>query len=308
MGIKQEIIDIAGSTVLVVDDNPNNLQVAGNLLKEEPYQLQFALSGEKALEAVKESPPDLVLLDINMPGMDGFEVCRRIHQIPVAEIIPVIFLTAAYKDKNSITRGFEAGGVDYITKPFYTDELKARIKTHIQLKKYRDYLEVLSFTDPLTTLHNRRSLMEILRQQDERTRRSGENYTLIMSDIDFFKAVNDTQGHDCGDMILQEIARIMKGILREQDGLARWGGEEFLFFLPGTDQKGARVLAEKLRNRIAETSFPWKGESLRVTMTFGVASCQGCRDHEECISRADKALYQGKEAGRNQTILYSGEG
>ncbi len=296
--------NISGSTIMIVDDNASNLQIVGNLLRDEDWNLQFSLSGEKALEAVEEQPPDLILLGINMPDIDGFEVCRRLQEQGSTSLIPVIFLTAAYKDKDSIARGFEVGGVDYVTKPFYTVELKARIKTHLQLKKYQDYLEALSFTDPLTKLCNRRSMLEKIRDQVGRSRRSGEAFSLVMGDIDYFKKINDTWGHDCGDDVLRWVSQTMEGEVREQDTVSRWGGEEFLILLPKTDIQGAVSLAEKLR-QVVEAGRPVCRDSegeIPLTMTFGAAAGTGDVPVRRLISQADAALYQGKESGRNRVV------
>ena len=298
-------IDISNSNVLVVDDNPQNLQVVGNLLKPHNLNLQFVMSGDKVIEAVTEHPPDLILLDIQMPGMDGFEVSRTLHQHPLYTDIPVIFLTAAYKDEESIVKGFQSGGVDYVTKPFFSEELIARIKTHLQLKKYKEYLKELSYTDSLTGLLNRRSMLDRIHEEKKRTRRSGIPFTVVIADVDYFKKVNDTYGHDCGDVVLQEIAKTLKQTVREQDCLARWGGEEFLLLLPETDGGGGITLSNKLRHVVEEMNVECRSNRIHVTMTFGISDCNLENSITECIKQADEALYKGKEEGRNRCIIYS---
>lgn len=298
-------IDISGSKILIVDDNPQNLQVVGTVLKPHGFGLQFVMSGEKVFDAVKEQRPDLILLDIQMPGMDGFEISHALNQDPEYRDIPVIFLTAAYKDEESIVKGFKNGGVDYVTKPFFTEELVARIKTHLRLKKYKEYLQELSFTDPLTGLLNRRSILDRIHNEQKRARRSGSWFTIILTDIDRFKQVNDTYGHDCGDVVLSEIAQILKNTVREQDCFARWGGEEFLLLLLETDSQGGLTLAEKLRTAVEEQEILCQSQRIKVTMTFGIASCHENQPYNDCIRQADKALYRGKEDGRNRCVLYS---
>lgn len=298
-------IDLSGSKLLIVDDNPQNLQVVGNILKPHDFSLQFAMSGDKVFDAIAEQKLDLILLDIHMPGMDGFEVCRKLQDGPATSEIPVIFLTAAYKDEESIVKGFQSGGVDYITKPFFSEELIARIKTHLRLKKYKEYLQELSYTDPLTTLLNRRSMFERINKEQKRTTRSGNCFAIIIGDIDYFKEVNDTYGHDCGDAVLSELASVFKKTVREQDSVARWGGEEFLFLLPDTDSSGGLILAEKLKNILSEREITCQTENIRITMTFGISECGACGSTEDCIRHADKALYRGKEEGRNRCIVFS---
>ncbi len=298
-------IDITGSKILIVDDNPQNLQVVGNLLKPQRFHLQFAMSGDKVFDAVQENRPDLILLDIHMPGMDGFEVAGKLSEDPAYRNIPVIFLTAAYKDEESIVRGFQSGGVDYVTKPFFTEELVARIKTHLQLKKYKEYLEELSYTDPLTSLLNRRSMLERIYTEQKRSQRSNTCFTVIIADIDYFKTVNDTYGHDCGDAVLVGVARTLGRRIREQDLAARWGGEEFLLLLPETESEGGSILAENLRKAVAEKHFSCGSNTVNITMTFGISCCDpGTTDINVCIKEADEALFLGKNEGRNRCVVY----
>jgi len=326
-------------SILIVDDNPQNIQMVAKHLKTDTYRISFSQSGMDALEKVRSADFDLILLDIMMPEMDGYETCRRIHELPEGREIPVIFLTAKI-DKESIVRGFEAGAVDYIMKPFHAAELLVRIRTHLQLKSYRDRLEEINIhlnkeilkgiqmeselresreelqkvnrqlyekatTDSLTGLLNRRKMMDFIEYEHERTDRSRQPYSLVMSDIDFFKKINDTYGHACGDTVLVEISRIFLSGVRKQDQVSRWGGEEFLMLLPDTEEKGARFLAEKIRTSIESHLFSTGTKDLNITMTFGISTREQDDDVETLIKQADIALYTGKENGRNRTILYS---
>lgn len=295
-------IDISGSTVLVVDDNPQNLQVVGNLLNPLGFHLQFVVGGERVVDVASAEKPDLILLDIHMPKIDGFEVCRRLQGRPETREIPVIFLTAAYKDEESIVKGFEAGAVDYVTKPFFREELVARIRTHLQLKRYKEHLLELSITEPLTGLFNRRRMNERLTEEWTRVQRNGSCFAVVLGDVDRFKSFNDTYGHTCGDLVLKGIAKVLQDSIRGQDMVGRWGGEEFLVMLPETTIDGAFTLAEKLRAAVQD--HPWRCDSqtMAVTITFGVACCDASVEPDECVRRADAALYQGKDAGRNRVV------
>lgn len=295
--------DLAGSSILVVDDNPNNLQVIGNALKGYGFRLHFVLHGAQVEAAVAANNPDLILLDVRMPDVDGFDVCRQLQADPRTARIPVIFVTAAYKDSESIVRGFEVGGVDYITKPFFAPELIARVRTHLQLKKYKDHLERLSSTDTLTGLLNRRGMSERLAAEESRVRRSEGGFAVCIADVDHFKAINDTHGHQLGDDVLESIAATMRSAVREHDVVARWGGEEFLLLLPDTGVDGAHVLAEKLRCAVQAQSFTSDVGSFEVTMTFGVALWSTGSSIAGCIREADDALYEGKRQGRNRVVV-----
>jgi diguanylate cyclase (GGDEF)-like protein len=307
---------------------------------QENCRISFSQSGREALEKIQNAPFDLVLLDVMMPEMDGYEICRRIHELPEGRGIPVIFLTAKV-DKDSIVRGFEAGAVDYIIKPFHSAELLARIRTHMELKSYRDRLEEINIdlnkellrgiqmeaelresrealrkvnrqlyekatTDSLTGLLNRRKIQDFIEYEHERANRSQQVYSLVLADIDFFKEINDTYGHDCGDTVLQEISRILLDQVRKQDQVSRWGGEEFLLLLPDTDCEGAFFLSEKIRNSIENHTFLCGKKELKITMTFGICTRSRDTEVEDLIKQADIALYTGKERGRNCSIRYSG--
>ena len=307
--------------ILVVDDHPMNLRVLLDALQEEGFRILIARNGEGALRQAALALPDLILLDVMMPpGIDGFETCRRLKQQEATKDIPVIFMTALSDTIDKVT-GFEVGGVDYVTKPFDRAELLARVKAHLALQRYQrelaitnqklrqmneallesqKQLEIAARTDPLTHLANRRDIIEKIEMEKVRIKRHHKPLTLILCDIDNFKAFNDTFGHDCGDFILVSIAKMMRAMIREQDQLARWGGEEFLFLLPETNLKSGAIVAEKIRNAIASRQFEYKTHALSVTMTFGVSICQSHTvDIDDCIKQADRALYEGKRAGKN---------
>jgi len=323
--------------ILIVDDNASNIRLVAAELEADDYGIAFARSGAEALEQSTHKQFDLVLLDIMMPEMDGLEVCRKLKERPQYRDTPVIFLTAR-EDKETVLAGFAAGGVDYVTKPFYGPEVRSRVDAQLRALEAQQLLEAAvddlskqllisvqhenelqtqqdemarfnrtllerASTDQLTGLANRYHMMAIAEYEHERATRVESSYSFILGDIDHFKELNDTHGHECGDDILREIAERMRQAVRGQDLVARWGGEEFLIFLPDTSCEGARVLAEKLGEAISGAPFHYGDHELYVTITLGVSSC-GVADIETCIEQADRALYEGKSRGRNQTVTY----
>lgn len=293
--------------VLVVDDISQNLQVVADILEDVGYDTTFATSGEQALERIAIAQPHLILLDLMMPGMDGFQVCNRLKNDPKLAEIPVIFITAS-NEKHHLIEAFEQGAVDYITKPFNPPELLARVRTHLELKHTQDQLrqclkelEKLATTDDLTDIWNRRHISELAQQEFNRTCRYNRPFSLLMLDIDTFKTVNDTYGHGVGDQILKIIAKTVLSSLRTVDYFGRWGGEEFVIILPETDGKTAINVAERLRECIAQTVIPVGEQSMQITVSIGVASYQsGDKTIEDILHRADQSLYQAKNQGRNQ--------
>ncbi|MFP4179311.1 MAG: diguanylate cyclase [Spirochaetaceae bacterium] len=328
-------------SILVVDDNPQNIQLVATHLKSEGYRIAFSQHGVDALEKTAHKVFDLVLLDVMMPEIDGFEVCRRIKGRPDYRDVPILFLTAK-TDKESIIEGFNAGAVDYVVKPFYGAELLARVRTHLQIRSFQEKLENINAKlnrelekskemteelseakeelqkantqlyekatrDPLTGLFNRRKMIDSLEYETKRTERGDTSYSLVLCDIDHFKTINDSHGHDCGDVILKEVAEILKSTTRKQDRISRWGGEEFLILLPETEEPGALTLADKIRKTVEEKDFSCPELSIKLSMTFGVSVSSGEKDPESCIKEADIALYNGKNNGRNRVVAYRKE-
>lgn len=307
--------------ILIIDDTPINIKTVGEILRDR-HHIIVATDGQGGIELASSESPDLILLDVMMPGMDGFAVCRALKERPETASIPVI-LTTALTGTDDIVRGFDSGAVDYITKPFNPRELIARVSTHLEIVKARNQLAIYAesleemsqrlldktlqlsasaCTDHLTGLANRMHMMELLRQGRAQSRRSGRPFALIIADIDHFKNINDTHGHDCGDHVLTSIADIMRAVIREQDMLARWGGEEFLFLLPETDTAGAAILAEKIRKTVESERIAYQDTAISVTLTFGVAPYDPETDIDVSIKRADAALYEGKRGGRNRVV------
>jgi diguanylate cyclase (GGDEF)-like protein len=294
-------------SVLIVDDTPVNIQVLVKALRSS-YRMRVANGGKEALSiAESEDPPDIILLDIMMPEMDGYEVCRRLKQNPQTMRIPVIFVTAM-SDSNNEAFGLNLGAVDYISKPFSIPVVKARVRTHLQLKQRTDMLENMSMVDGLTGIANRRSFDQTLEQEWRRGRRNSTHISLIMIDIDNFKAYNDNYGHGAGDECLRLVARAIKSCLsRSGDFVGRYGGEEFVVLLPECDKDGALTVAEKIRRKVEELNIihEFSGTADHITISLGCMSmsCEG-DDSAEMLRKADQALYSAKEHGRNRVVAW----
>ncbi|MDT4332048.1 diguanylate cyclase domain-containing protein [Methylomonas sp. MED-D] len=290
--------------ILIVDDTPTNIQVlAENLIGD--YRIKVAASGAAALEAVaSQGPPDLILLDVMMPDMDGYEVCRHLKANPQTSRIPVIFVTAL-NGANDEERGLNLGALDYITKPFYLPVVKARIRNHIRLKQATDLLETMAWIDGLTGIPNRRRFDQALESEWKRAQRNQTPLAAVLVDVDFFKAYNDHHGHGAGDLCLKRVAgELADATGRSADLVARYGGEEFVALLPETDADGARALAEHFRQRIEALHIPHAQSETSPWITISAGSAALIPHTEqapsELLDEADRRLYQAKAAGRNR--------
>jgi diguanylate cyclase (GGDEF)-like protein len=291
--------------ILLVDDAPTNIQMLNETLKD-GYHLFFATNGRDALRIASESLPDLILLDVIMPDMDGYEVCRFMKADPVLRDIPIIFITAMNQQEDEAI-GLELGAVDYITKPFNPTIVRLRIRNQIELKRQRDLLTQLSHLDGLTGIPNRRSLDETLIREWRRGSRSTKPLSLMMIDIDHFKAYNDSCGHLAGDDCLWAVAQALKTPLeRAADFVGRYGGEEFLGILPETDEEGALMVARELLERVASLNIPHPASPLgeKVTISIGIATATIQHEKQSTclLQEADNALYRAKQEGRNRIV------
>lgn len=289
--------------VLIVDDEPLNIQALQSVLGGE-HKLLFANSGEMALEMVRQSPqPDLILLDIVLPDMDGFQVCTKLKDDDKTRHIPIVFLTSKWEASEE-ARGLELGAVDYIRKPFSPPIIRARIRNHLELKKNRDLLKNLSSLDALTNIPNRRRFEEIFAHEWHRAARTKHPLSLLFIDIDHFKRYNDLYGHLAGDDCLKVVSRTLQSALgRTADFLARFGGEEFIILLPDTGESGCRHMAENIRSaveglRLAHGDSP---VSPYVTVSIGAVTCANVLfcDRNMLLENADALLYKAKHEGRN---------
>lgn len=289
--------------ILIIDDEVSNIEIISTLL-EDDYEICFATSGEQAIEIAHEVAPDLILLDIVMPGMDGYEVCRRLKRDAIMADVPVIFTTGLDEIEDEV-RGLSVGAIDYVTKPIQPVALRRRVSNHVELKRMRDQLADLAMTDALTGLGNRRLLEKLLQSEIQQLARNGEWLSFIMLDIDFFKQFNDTYGHLDGDRSLRMVAAALRrSVHRDGDVCARYGGEEFACILPRTDHAGAMSVAEEMRRQVELMGIPNLGSRVSpvVTVSIGVATgrCDPALPMEMWISNADRMLYHSKQTGRNR--------
>ncbi len=291
--------------LLIVDDQTINIQVLHQAFASE-FQVFMATSGAKALTICAAHAPDLVLLDVMMPEMDGYEVCTLLKANPLTADIPVIFVTA-HTDDASEEHGLDVGAVDFISKPINMKIVRARVKAHIALKRQSDILRNFAFMDGLTGVRNRRYFDEHLAIEMARTLRSKHPLSLILMDVDFFKRFNDCYGHQAGDDCLKRLASLLQVCTkRPADFVARYGGEEFVCVLPETPLQGALVLAESIREAVLACQIAHAESSVSkwVTLSLGVGTMVADRPvtSSELLKRADSNLYQAKDLGRNRVI------
>lgn len=284
--------------VLVVDDDPDKAHLLQFALQMAGYDVRVAWNGKEGLSAIDSYQPDLVIADVMMPLMDGFELAKQIRANPKTRFIPVILQTAGRHNAEDLRRGSEAGALGYITDPTDLDLLLARASTLLDFKSYLDSCEEAAFTDHLTGLANRRRFERQLDREVARTLRYGHAFSLLMLDIDYFKLVNDTHGHEAGDQVLTRLGRILQEGTRGIDLAARIGGEEFGIILTETELGQAVEVAERLRIAIKTIEVPNVGA---ITASFGVAECpSGATTTRELVAQADAALYQAKREGRDR--------
>lgn len=302
--------------ILVVDDSKLIVHVAQSILEKIGHSVLSADTGEKGLETALQKCPDLILLDLILPGVDGYEVCRRLKQNPDTADIAVIMVTSMAESADKV-KGLEMGASDYVTKPFDEGELVARVNIHLRIKelceslqeKNRQLLEIAN-RDGLTGLYNHLYFQESIANDVQRALRYNESLSLVMLDIDHFKKFNDTYGHQTGDMVLRTLGRIIQSFKRESDLASRYGGEEFAILLYHTVAADAQIVAERLRETVEQYCFESEGIILSVAISLGISSlpCAEITNSKTMIELADKALYQAKSQGRNRVAVYNGPG
>jgi diguanylate cyclase (GGDEF)-like protein len=288
------------SNILVVDDNPDKLHLLQSALSLAGYNVTTATDGDEALSAIESYQPDLVITDVMMPRMNGYELAKRIRANPLTKFIPVIMQTAAGRRVEDLRRASEVGALGYITDPTDLDLLLARTRTLLEFKAYLDVCEEAAFTDHLTGLANRRRFERQLEREVNRTVRLGHPFSLLLLDIDNFKKLNDTYGHNAGDEAIRHIGKVLREGTRGIDLAARIGGEEFAVLLVETKLSRGMEVAERLRLAISNYPLP-NGD--RLTASFGVAECPtSAQTSREIMKAADELLYEAKRCGRDRVV------
>jgi two-component system, cell cycle response regulator len=299
--------------ILVVDDNQDNIEIIATRLRFRGYEILEASDGAQALEQVNDHAPDLILLDVMLPDIDGYEISRRIKGSPDLPFIPIILVTARDSTQDKV-QGLDAGADDYLTKPINFPELEARVRSMLRIKRLQDELELknrelerLSISDGLTGLYNHRHIHDLLAEEYERVERTNDCMSVAMFDLDRFKAVNDTYGHQAGDKVLVALADILRETARDIDRLGRYGGEEFIALLPETCIEDAAVFVERVRREVSRHHFDiGRDEPLHMTMSAGVATYPHdlVDSVETLVKLADQALYAAKAGGRDRIVRF----
>lgn len=293
--------------VLIADDDALSLRILQDSLHSWNYDAVIARNGLEAWDILQLSDaPNLVILDWMMPGLDGIDICRGVRQMNNRNYVYIILLTGR-TSREDIIRGLESGADDYMIKPFHPEELKSRLKIGQRIIELEQRIMRLARTDYLTGLLNRRAFMERLESENNRAHRENKPLSLIIMDIDHFKSVNDSYGHQAGDLILQELAASISKSCRLYDFIGRYGGEEFIVCLPGADKDNAGITAERMRLAVENMKkyIPERDVVVKITASFGVASLQPGDDIniDRLINKADDALYRAKRGGRNRVIV-----
>jgi two-component system, cell cycle response regulator len=287
--------------ILLIDDTKSVHPLVISLLAEEPVTIHSAFDAQSGMVLAASLKPDLILLDVEMPAVDGFEACRRLKADPATESIPVIFLTARAATEEMV-RGLELGAIDYVTKPFKLSELLSRVRSALRTSHLIRLLEEKALIDSLTGLGNRAMFDERFAAEVSLRIRFLTPLSCIVLDVDHFKGINDKHGHPFGDQVLKKIAEVLTKICRAEDVACRLGGDEFLILSPHTSAEQANLLAERMRVAVSKLALSRQGESFGVTCSLGVAEAGDPYDRS-LLERADKALYVSKDKGRNHVSI-----
>lgn len=285
-------------TILVVDDTETNIDILLELLSDR-YDIVVALDGESALDIVQEENIDLILLDIMMPDMDGYEVCKRLKANENTKEIPIIFITAK-TDEESIEKAYDIGGIDYVSKPFKPKELLARVKIQLKMQTLIEHLEFLASHDSMTGIYNRRKFFELASVMFEK-----EDVYIVMIDIDKFKSINDNYGHPFGDEVIKQVTKTVAATLPNSALFARLGGEEFVIMYPVAEVVDINATLEDIRKKVQNNSLKCeKGNEVEVTISIGIAQKNSkTKNLDHLLKSADDLLYEAKNSGRNKTIF-----
>ncbi|MDP9173251.1 MAG: diguanylate cyclase [Planctomycetota bacterium] len=287
--------------VLVIDDSKAIHALVKTLLADDPVDVQCAADPAYGIALSGSIQPDLILLDVEMPGMNGFEVCRKLKSDPQTTQVPIIFLTASSSVEEKV-RGLELGAVDYVTKPFHSWELWARVRASLRIQQLVHMLEKKALLDPLTGMGNRAMFDRHLAAEIAMRIRFKTPLSCIVMDVDHFKMINDANGHPFGDQVLRKVAEIITTICRTGDVACRYGGDEFVIIAPHSNATDAALLAKRIGTAIGKTEFARQGIAIRITSSFGVADATDVYDRS-IFQRADDALYHAKQNGGNRVSV-----
>lgn len=287
--------------VLIVDDNDRNTKLLTDILEDEGYIVHSISDALATMQVAREVKPDIILLDIMMPNLDGFQVCELLKHDFDLKDIPVIMVTAK-TDVQDLKKALELGAFDYIKKPVDELEVIARLQSALRFKEQQDKLKGMAMKDGLTGLYNYALLMELLEKELTQQERLNNNLAFAMLDIDFFKKINDTYGHMVGDIVLKELAGLLNQYVRKSDIVGRYGGEEFGIVFPQISQQAAWAICERIRQKVEEFQFNAEGQVVAITISIGMCfkSSEKNLNQQEIVKRADDALYQAKRNGRNR--------
>lgn len=306
-------VDRSGLTVLVVDDSPVYRKLVEQSLSDLQHQILFAKNGREALQAFGDKHPDIVITDWSMPDVSGLELCQRIRR-DFRQHYAYVILVTSNSNKAQVIEGLSAGADDYLTKPFDPGELLARfgvgrriIQLHREVEAKNRQLELLALTDPLTGLPNRRAINLWVDSQVSSAARHDFPIWIVMADLDHFKKINDTCGHEAGDTVLKNFAEILKANTRRSNICGRLGGEEFVVILTHTNEVQTRIAVERIRERFATEKFRFGNTTVTPTASFGIAGFSGtpASEFSVLLARADAALYAAKDKGRNRIEFHS---
>jgi diguanylate cyclase (GGDEF)-like protein len=289
--------------ILIVDDEKSNIDILINLFKkmENDYNIIPATSGKIALKAVEKREIDLILLDIMMPEMDGYEVCKILKSKNSTKDIPVLFITSS-TDDDSIIKAYNIGASDYVTKPFKPIELLARVKINLQLKKTIEKLEYFAYYDVMTNVFNRRKFFDIATAKFDTNK---TNLYAVMIDIDKFKSINDTHGHHIGDKVIKMVAKIIQSLIEDSMLFGRLGGEEFAILIDSKSKDDVFDFVDKIRQKIQSVEISIDEDtSISCTISNGISKYDSSmKTIDHLLQKADEALYEAKDSGRNKTIF-----
>jgi len=292
--------------VILADDDTPTRRIVARILETAGYHVRQATNGQAALDALRADPPDFLITDWQMPGMDGLELCRAARQEPLDRYVYLMIVTSKSETKNMV-QAIAAGADNFLAKPIVPGELLARLISAARILELERRFREMARCDPLTKLLNRRAFFTAFQQQWSAAERNGKPLSCVMIDVDFFKKVNDTYGHPTGDTVLESLGRVLQANCRHSDSLCRYGGEEFCAILPGADGTAAMRWAQRCRESISETSILTKDGTIRVTVSLGVATRRAIvQTPEQLLDRADQALLNAKRLGRNRVERFEG--